>query len=362
MRPLRVATGQGSMSPAIGGPKRMEEPLSRITRLAMAVLGSMLAATAAFAQGAEIRLSRTTTMAYLPLFVVEHEKLLQKHAAAMGIPDLKVTVLNFTGPSAQIDALLSGNVDIVATGATSMITLWARTKGTPLEVKGLSAMSSMPMGLNTRNPNVKSIADLTDADRIAVPSVKVSFNAMLLQMAAAKQWGMQNFAKLDHLTVGLGQMDAVAAMMSPRHEVNSDFATPPFLYIERELPNVRTVITLKDILGEKGTIGTTSTSSRFFKAQPKLVAAYRAAISEAMEIIANDKPRAVDGYIAATGDRKTDREMLIRIISDPDAEFTATPRSMKAYADFMRETGSIKIKPDSWKDMFFEGIEQLPGS
>ena len=73
---------------------------------------------------------------------------------------------------------------------------------------------------DSRNPKVKSITDLTESDRIAVPSVKVSFNATLLQMAAAKHWGMANYAKLDHLTVGLGQMDAVAAMMSPQSEVN----------------------------------------------------------------------------------------------------------------------------------------------
>ena len=137
----------------------------------------------------EIRISRTTTMAYLPLMLVEAEKLLQKHAAAAGIPDLKVSIHTFTGPSAQFDALFSGNVDVVAVGSTALITLWAKTKGTANEVKGVSAMSSMPIALSTRNPQVKSIRDFTDKDRIAVPSVNVSFQAMLLEMAAAKEWG-----------------------------------------------------------------------------------------------------------------------------------------------------------------------------
>src|SRR5882757_3329588 len=169
-----------------------------------ALLGAMslVATLGSAAAQPEIRISRTTTMAYLPLMVIEHEKLLEKHAAQAAIPNLKVSYHTFTGPSAQFDALFSGNVDVVAVGSAALITLWARTKGTPLEVKGVSAMSSMPIALNTRNPDVKSLKDFSDKDRIAVPSVQVSHQALLLQMAAAKEWGFDNHKKLDYLTVG----------------------------------------------------------------------------------------------------------------------------------------------------------------
>ena len=316
----------------------------------------------AAAQQPEIRISRTTTMAYLPLMVVEHEKLLEKHAAQAGIANLKVSVHTFTGPSAQFDALFSGNVDVVAVGSTALITLWARTKGTANEVKGISALASMPITLSTKNPSVKSIRDFTDKDRIAVPSVNVSFQAMLLQMAAAKEWGTDSYKKLDHLTVGLGQMDAVAAMAQPNHEVNSDFATPPFLYIEREMPGVRPIITMKEILGENGTIGTAATTTRFREGKPELYKVLLAALQEAMQIIASDKGRAVDGYIGATGDRKTARDMLLRIANDPDVEFTMTPRAMKSYAEFMYKTGTIKRLPDKWSDLFFGETGTLNGS
>src|SRR5882724_2988184 len=240
-------------------------------------LGAALLATlgTASAELPEIRISRTTTMAYLPLMLIEHEKLLEKHAAQAGIANLKVSYHTFTGPSAQFDALFSGNVDVVAVGSTALITLWARTTGTANEVKGISALASMPITLSTRNPQVKSIRDFTEKDRIAVPSVQVSFQAMLLQMAAAKEFGTENYKKLDPLTVGLGQMDAVAAMMTKDHEVNSDFATPPFFYVEQQMPGVREVITMKQILGENGTIGTAATTSRFRSEKPKLYAALR---------------------------------------------------------------------------------------
>jgi NitT/TauT family transport system substrate-binding protein len=328
----------------------------------LAVAALTVTVVPALGQQPEIRISRTTTMAYLPLMVAEHEKLIERHAAALGIPDPKVSWLLFTGPSAQIDALFSGNVDVVAVGSTALITLWARTKSSSLEVKGISAMSSMPIGLNTRNPNVKSIKDFTDKDRIALPSVQVSHQALLLQMAAAKEWGFENYKKLDHLTVSLGQMDAVAAMLSG-HEVTTDFPTPPFLYIEREQPGIRTILTLKEILGgEKGTIGTAVASSKFRSSNPVIYKALLAAIKEAMEIIEKDKERAIDGYIRATGDKKTARHLLLQAATDPDAEFTMTPRSMMSYADFMFKTGRIKQNPASWQDLFFSEAAELPGS
>jgi NitT/TauT family transport system substrate-binding protein len=345
-------------------PRPREESLTLNWRcvLSLALASFLASIVPAPAQQAEIRISRTTTMAYLPLMVVEHEKLLEKHAAREGIPDLKVSILTFTGPSAQIDALFSGNVDVVAVGSNALITLWARTKGSALEVKGISALSSMPIALNTRNPDVKSIRDLTDKDRIALPSVGVSFQALLLQMAAAKEWGFDNHKKLDHLTVGLGQMDAVAAMLSPGHEVTTDFPTPPFLYIEQQQPGIRQILAMKEILGENGTIGTAATTSKFRSANPVLYKVLRSAIKEAMEIIAADKGRAVDAYVGATGDKKTPRELLLKIANDPDVDFTMTPRAMKSYAEFMHKTGRIKVLPGGWAEIFFPEAADLNGS
>ena len=84
---------------------------------------------------------------------------------------------------------LSGGIDIASGGTPGLLILWARTKGTPQEVRGISAMSSQPFLMNTRNPAIKTVADLKETDRIAVPAVKVSIQAIMLQMAAAKAFG-----------------------------------------------------------------------------------------------------------------------------------------------------------------------------
>ena len=58
-------------------------------------------------------MARQYSMGYLQLNVIDHEKLIQKHAAALGIPDVKVTLLRMNGPTAMNDGLLRVRVDLV---------------------------------------------------------------------------------------------------------------------------------------------------------------------------------------------------------------------------------------------------------
>ena len=156
--------------------------------LAGAALGAALTAPA-LAADQEIRLAQQFSMGYLQLNVMQHEQLIEKHAKALGVSDPKVSWFKFNGPTAVNEALISGNVDIGSGGVPGLLTLWARTKGTPQEVRGISALSSQPFLLNAKNPAIKAITDFKDSDRIAVPAVRTSVQALTLQMAAAKQWG-----------------------------------------------------------------------------------------------------------------------------------------------------------------------------
>ena len=128
----------------------------------------------------------------------------------------------------MIDALLSGSADYGTAALPSLLTLWDKTHGTPNEVKAVGTVSNGAMVLYTINPNVKKISDFTEKDRIAVPSVRISFNAMMLEMAAEKIWNDPH--RLDHLTVGLGHSDAVAALSAGygHASITAHIAVQPF--------------------------------------------------------------------------------------------------------------------------------------
>src|SRR3981189_2169611 len=140
---------------------------------------------------------------YLPLMVMETERLVEKHAARLGVQNLKTDYRTLGGTQSLVDALIGGQMHFGVAGVPGLATLWDKTVGTPNEVRALCAAQAMPFILTTNRPSVKSIADFREGDKIAVPGIKNSNQAICLQMAAAQQWGQANYARLDPFTIPL---------------------------------------------------------------------------------------------------------------------------------------------------------------
>jgi NitT/TauT family transport system substrate-binding protein len=332
--------------------------LLRVATASAALLGLL---SPAWAQVPEIRLAKQYSMGYLQLNVMEHQKLIEKHAKLLGIPEVKVSWLKMNGPSAINDALLSGSIDIASGGVPGLLTLWAKTKGTPQEVRGISALSSQPFLLNTRNPDIKTIKDFKDSDRIAVPSVKVAVQAITLQMAVVKTYGEKEFDKLDKLTVSMSPPDATIALLGGKSEIDCVFSVPPFQYQQLEQAGVHTVLNSFDVMGGSHTFTVAWTSAKFRDKNPVLYKALIAALKEATDIINKDKPAAGALWIEDSNS-KLSHGMVGKIVSGPQVHWTMTPESTMKFADFMSGVGTLKIKAASWKDYFFPDIYDLKGS
>ena len=299
--------------------------------------------------------------AIFQLNVMEHQQLIEKHAKALGIPDLKVSWITLNGPAAVNDALISGNIDIATGGVPGLLVLWARTKGTPQEVRGVSALSSQPFLLNSRDPAIKAIKDFKDADRIAVPAIKVSVQAITLQMAAAKAYGIKGFDTLDPLTVSMSPPDATIALLGGKSEVTSVFSVPPFQYQQLENPAVHTVLNSFDVMGGSHTFTVAWTTAKFRDGNPALYKALVAALKEATEIVNKDKKAAGALWIEDLKS-KLPLDMVSKIVAGPQVRWTLTPENTMKYADFMTEVGTLKTRALSWKDYFFPEIYDEKGS
>jgi NitT/TauT family transport system substrate-binding protein len=322
--------------------------------------GALAAATQA-ATAQELRIARQFSMGYLQFNVMEHEKLLEKHAAALGLKDVKIAWSLFNGPDAMNNALISDSVDVVSGGTPGLVTIWARTKGTANEVRGISALSSQPIYLNTRSDNIKSIADLKDSDRVALPAVKVSLQAVLLQMAAAKLHGQANYGKYDSLTVSMSPPDGTIALLSGSGEVNNVFSVPPFQQQQLEKPGIRTILNSFDVTDGPATFTMAWTSARFRDKNPVLYKALIAALKEATDIVDKDRAKAA-GYWIEDVKSKLPLDKVTGVISGPQVRWTMAPENSMKFAAFMASVGSIKEAPKSWKDMFFPEIHDLNGS
>ena len=308
----------------------------------------------------EVILGQQFGAVYLPAMVMESQKLVEKYLVAGGMSDVKVTWAKLGGPAAVNDAMLSGNLHFACQGVPSLAVIWDRTRS-GIGVKALGAIASNNLWLNTRNPNIRSLKDFSDNDRIAVPSLKVSTQAVMLHIAAEQLWGRGNHAKLDHITVALPHPEAMAAVLSQVHEINTHFATSPFHEAEVKA-GLRTVTSGFDIMGG-ATTGVTFTSYEKFRADnPKIFAAVNKAYDEALDWINADKRRAAKLYIEMTKERKLSEDDLTLTFSGRDMEYTKVPSRLGKILDFLHRVGFVKSEPTSWKDLFFQEAYGLPGS
>src|SRR5215472_6075288 len=147
-----------------------EDVMSWWKRFFPGALLATLALTAA-AESSQIAVAQQYGVSFLPLMIMERDKLVEKHAKAAGLGDVQVSWVKVAGPSVMNDGVISGALQFIAVGAPSLITLWDKTNG---QVKGVSAMTTYPLYLITRNPSIKSVKDFSEKDKIAVPSIKVS--------------------------------------------------------------------------------------------------------------------------------------------------------------------------------------------
>src|SRR5919206_119653 len=153
------------------------------------ILALALSAPAAHAEATTLRVAKQFGLGYLQFMVMQDKRLIEKHAQAAGLGEVTTEWATFRSSDVMNDALISGSVDFVSLGVPGLITIWSKTKGTSNEVKGVMGLNAVPLMLLVRDPAIKSLKDFKDNHRIALPAVKVANQAIILQMAAAKEFG-----------------------------------------------------------------------------------------------------------------------------------------------------------------------------
>lgn len=335
--------------------------IGRAASAALALIAAQLfVPPPARAEVSEITVAQQYGVAFIPMMVMEREKLVEKQAKAAGLPDLKVNWSKVAGPSVMNDGLLAGTIHFAAQGAPSLITLWDRTRGN-VGVRGMAAMTTYPLYLITRNPEVKSVKDFGAKDKIAVPSIKISTQAIMLQMAAAKAFGEKEYGRLDPYTVSLSHPDAALAIANETAGVNAHFSSSPFYEQEMKIPGMRLLTTNYEILGGPATAIVISATNRFREANPKVYRAFLEGLREAIDAVNKDKRAAAKLYVEVMKDTRNSVDDILAIMSDKDYAYTLQPQKVFATAQFMAKVGSIKQAPQSIGDLFFPEINDLKG-
>jgi len=330
----------------------------QLKSLALALL--CVAAGGARAEVDEVKIVSQYGIGYMQLTVMKADKLIEKHLARVGLPGSKVTWSRVAAGAAANDALLSGGLHFASGGTGPALILWDRTRGN-IDVRGVGALSSMPNLLVTRNPAVKSIKDFTDKDRIAMAGAGSSVQTIYLQMAVAKEYGIDQFKRLNPLMVALPHPEGLRALLSGAGEITAQFTSPPFQNTALENPNIRTVLNSYDIMGGPNTFLMVWSTNRFREANPKTFRAVVDAMKEATDSINANKKRAAEVYVQEGGGKEP-VDKILALMNDPQVKYTMSPERLVPYAEFMHRIGTLKNKPASWKDLFFPEIHDQPGS
>jgi NitT/TauT family transport system substrate-binding protein len=326
----------------------------------LAVAAVVLASCgAAHAEATQVRFARQLGLGYLQFYVMQDKQIVERRAERAGLGKVTTVYSGMGTPTAIADALLSGNVDVIGVGLPVFLTLWDKTRQN-LDVRGMMAMNRQPAFLNTRNPNIKSVRDFTDGDRIALPAPKVSVQAIMLQMIAEKTLG--KFDALDKLTVGMSHPDGTAAMLSGKLEISSHFTSAPFQYQQLEAdPAIRKVLSSYDATDGPNTFSAVATVARWREANPKLYRVVYDAILEANAFIVENPREAAEIFIRIEN-AKLPVAFVEKLITDPEFSYAPEPENVLKIYRFMHKVGALKVLPASWQELFFPEAHMLKGN
>jgi NitT/TauT family transport system substrate-binding protein len=310
---------------------------SPITYASAAIFLTCVAPHAAVAEMSKITIAHQFGLGYLPLYVMSDQKLIEDCARLKGAGEVSVEWVKMGSTAVLADGILSGNFTVASAGVPPFIVLWAKTNA---RVRMISALNEQPMKLNSNDSKVKTISDLTDQDRIAVPAIKTSAHSILLGMAAEKVWGNGSGNKLDTLQVPLSHPDATAALLAGKGQITAHFSTIPFTAMQLANPKIHTILTSTEILGGPSTTTAWWTTERFHDENPKLYEALVCAVDKAVTFVNENRSQAARIYNRAEPSNMSDREVE-KIISDPEVTYTLTPERTLVFGEYMYRAGVI---------------------
>ncbi|WP_426153157.1 ABC transporter substrate-binding protein [Pseudomonas sp. DC3000-4b1] len=310
------------------------------------------------AEQSKVTLAIQYGYAYLPVTVADKLGLFQKQAAAHGEKDTTFEIKRISGAPAINDALISGNVDIGGYGLSGTLIAWEKTRKS-LDVRALCALVAGDNGFFVNDASVKSLADLKPEDKIAVNSPSGQ-QALLLQMAAEREFGPGQSHRLDNLMVSLPHPDATASLVN-KTGITGYIGPNPYSYQLARDSRVTKLYDFSKALDLRMTSGVLTTTGRFVKNNPQLSASVVAAIDEAQAYIRSQPRKAAELYLASESSSLS-VDQIEDMLHQVESEWSVQPVGVMALATFMVRSGALKLTPPAWQDVFFAPVSNGEGS
>jgi len=310
----------------------------------------------------EVKIGIGYGLAFLPIYICEDLKLIEKHAKEAHL-DVKASFPRFTSAAQLQDAIASGAIDAGPFGTAPLLAVWQKAKDSPAQIFAVSGLTSLPLVLLSNQPNEQSIADLTPADRIAMPTL-TSPQMYLLELQAEKTFSQ--YDKLNSQVVVLSHADAIAGLVEGAGQsaapVTAYFSSPPFTQLALRDAGVHPLLKSSDVMGGKSSFLIMGATKAYIDAQPQMPEVIDKALDEAARIIHDDPRRAAQIYLTHEPSGSLNAAATEAVIRDIKDEFGSGVYGVQTIADFMGRHGELKSPPKSWKEIVAPALLNSPSS
>jgi NitT/TauT family transport system substrate-binding protein len=328
-----------------------------VLRYLTVVAGLCTALSPALAQD-QIRIGLGYGFAFLPLYVCEDLKLVDKQAKAAHL-DVSAKYEHFVSGGELHNALTTGRIDMAPFGTAPLLVGVLDAKEPRRQIVAVSGITSLPLTLLTNQAGERSIADLKPSDTIAVPTA-TSPQMYLLQMQSEKTFGA--FDRLHNQIVVMSHPQAIAALADRGGQATAYFSSPPFTEIALRTGNLHPILTSSEVMNGKSSFLILGAERSYVHAQPQAAELVAKALDEAARIIHDDPRRAAQIYLTHEPSAALNGAAMEAIIRDAKDEFGSPIYGVQATADFMRRTGELKAPLRSWKDIAASALLNSPST
>jgi NitT/TauT family transport system substrate-binding protein len=328
-----------------------------VLRSFIAAAALWTALTPALAQD-QVRIGLGYGFAFLPLYVCEDLKLVEKQAKAAHL-DVATKFQHFASAGELHAALAARQIDIAPFGTAPLLAGAVQAKEAGRQIVAVSGFTSLPLTLLSNQADERSIADLKPSDRIAVPTL-TSPQMYLLQMQSEKTFG--KFDRLRNQIVMLSHPQAIAALADNNGQATAYFSSPPFTQIALRVANVHAMLSSSDVMNGKSSFLILGALRSYVNAQPQVAELITKAIDEAARLIRDDPKRAAQIYLTHEPSAALNGAAVEAIIRETKDEFGSPVYGVQATADFMARIGELKGSLRSWKDIAAPALLNSPST
>lgn len=292
-----------------------------------------------------MRLAVQFGLGYAPLTIAQEQELFDKY-----LPGVEVEWMQFGSGGAIREALIAGELDAAVMGIPPFLIGW--DKGA--EWKVASGVCVMPLGLQTYDSDIQTLADFGEGDKIAYPSPG-SIQHILLSMAAEQELG--DATALDHLGVAMAHPDGAAALLSQR-DIVAHFTSPPYVFEELSDPSIHQVVDGTEAFGTEFTFLVAVATQDFHDNNPQAYNAFVMSLAEAIAFI-QENPEEAAAILAPSFN--LDEETTLEYLTWSGMNYTTTPYGLMGFAPFMLQAGYIERVPEDLSDIAWENVQAAIG-